>query len=373
VQAAPSGLDSDVILSQLLARQGWFYASAAGVPKQGQALSEEGLVILRRSAKREHLVTALDSLCMTSLYAEDPAKMRQAAWEGLQIARDRHEPWWEGRFLLWLGQAAKLEHEYAEARQLGQESLAIAQVIGDLWLLAVVYAVVLGDVAYAMGDYAEAKSLYQQGMRAFEELGMPWGMGRITLNLGQVAVSLGDYAEATSYYGQSLQLYREIGQTWELINTLVGIARLQMKQGRKERAVELLTLSFLHPASSRITSEQIVGLLAELEADLPSDVYADARERGGRLKLETVIAEPLEDVGGTRPRPGPNQTSPDSLSGRELEVLRLLADGLSNAEIGQKLFLSVGTVKVHTHNIYAKLGTSSRTQAVAQAHQLGLL
>lgn len=63
----------------------------------------------------------------------------------------------------------------------------------------------------------------------------------------------------------------------------------------------------------------------------------------------------------------------ENLSMRELEVLRLLAVGLSNEEIGSKLFISLGTVKWHVKNIYSKLGVGSRTQAVAQAQQLGLL
>jgi len=63
----------------------------------------------------------------------------------------------------------------------------------------------------------------------------------------------------------------------------------------------------------------------------------------------------------------------DSLSSRELEVLKLLAIGLSNKDIGVKLFISLGTVKWHVKNIYSKLGVASRTQAVAYAQKLGLL
>jgi LuxR family transcriptional regulator, maltose regulon positive regulatory protein len=63
----------------------------------------------------------------------------------------------------------------------------------------------------------------------------------------------------------------------------------------------------------------------------------------------------------------------EPLSDRELEVLRLIDQGLSNSEIAAKLVLSTGTVKVHSHNIFSKLGVSSRTQAVNKARALGLI
>jgi LuxR family maltose regulon positive regulatory protein len=64
---------------------------------------------------------------------------------------------------------------------------------------------------------------------------------------------------------------------------------------------------------------------------------------------------------------------PESLSERELEVLRLIASGMSNAEISRTLFVALNTVKKHINNIYRKLGTNSRTRAVARARELNLL
>jgi len=63
----------------------------------------------------------------------------------------------------------------------------------------------------------------------------------------------------------------------------------------------------------------------------------------------------------------------DPLSERELEVLQLIAEGLANREIADRLYLSLNTVKVHTRNIYGKLGVNSRMQAVAKARDLGAL
>jgi LuxR family maltose regulon positive regulatory protein len=63
----------------------------------------------------------------------------------------------------------------------------------------------------------------------------------------------------------------------------------------------------------------------------------------------------------------------EPLTEREIEVLRLLVAGLSNAAIAQKLIITTGTVKRHVNSIYGKLGVGSRTQAVARAQSLHLL
>jgi LuxR family maltose regulon positive regulatory protein len=63
----------------------------------------------------------------------------------------------------------------------------------------------------------------------------------------------------------------------------------------------------------------------------------------------------------------------EPLSGRELEVLRLLAAGRSNTEIARELYLALGTVKAHVHHIYGKLLVRNRTEAVARASELRLL
>ena len=94
------------------------------------------------------------------------------------------------------------------------------------------------------------------------------------------------------------------------------------------------------------------------------------RSQGGELKeyVQAILAA----FGGTG-RSAPQGMLVEPLSERELEVLRLLAQGLSNREIAQRLVVTVGTVKSHVHTIIDKLGVSSRTQAVARARELALL
>ena len=63
----------------------------------------------------------------------------------------------------------------------------------------------------------------------------------------------------------------------------------------------------------------------------------------------------------------------EPLSEREIEVLQLIAEGLTNQEAANRLYLSLHTVKAHARNIYGKLGVKNRTQAVAKARALGIL
>ncbi len=77
-------------------------------------------------------------------------------------------------------------------------------------------------------------------------------------------------------------------------------------------------------------------------------------------------APPVPPAGLTPPRPEP-------LTAREVEVLGLMAAGLSNPEIAARLYIGVGTVKTHVNRLFAKLAAASRTQAVARARELGLL
>jgi LuxR family maltose regulon positive regulatory protein len=90
-------------------------------------------------------------------------------------------------------------------------------------------------------------------------------------------------------------------------------------------------------------------------------------------RLANYIQKILNAFDITKPEPANAQPLIDPLSDRELEVLRLVADGLSNDEISQKLFLALSTVKGHNLRIFGKLQAKSRTEAVARARELGLL
>ena len=87
---------------------------------------------------------------------------------------------------------------------------------------------------------------------------------------------------------------------------------------------------------------------------------------------ERLVAAVVSQPAGPAPGPGTERKLPDGLTAREAEVLRLLASGLSNAEIAGRLFLSNATVKTHINRIFAKTGARDRAQAVRYAYQHGM-
>ncbi|MFZ1396732.1 MAG: response regulator transcription factor [Candidatus Promineifilaceae bacterium] len=94
---------------------------------------------------------------------------------------------------------------------------------------------------------------------------------------------------------------------------------------------------------------------------------------GGSALLGSAVAQRvLAQLAGLAP-PKPAAPLPESLSDRELEILQLVAQGLSNPEIAARLFLAEGTVKNYVSNILQKTNTRDRTQAVLKAQSLGLL
>jgi ATP/maltotriose-dependent transcriptional regulator MalT len=111
-----------------------------------------------------------------------------------------------------------------------------------------------------------------------------------------------------------------------------------------------------------------------VRAALSLDEFEAARARGAALDLETVVRDLLaETAPDTMTDASAAQLLTDPLTERELEVLHLIAAGLSNDEIAQQLIVGMSTVKTHINHLYSKLGVTSRTQAIVRATELTLL
>ena len=147
---------------------------------------------------------------------------------------------------------------------------------------------------------------------------------------------------------------------------LEALARYADGHGRAE------ALSLLGEAMDEAEPEGFVRLFVD-EGSLMAGLLREALVAGVHREYARRLLSAMAGQGGSAAVPAATLGLVEPLSKRELEVLGLIAEGLSNKEIAERLFVSPQTAKVHVRNIYSKLDVSSRTQAVALARGLGLL
>jgi ATP/maltotriose-dependent transcriptional regulator MalT len=193
------------------------------------------------------------------------------------------------------------------------------------------------------------------------------------LVLARVLIAQGKPGEALRLLGRLLSAAHAAGRMGSVIEILVLQALLLQAEGNTTRAVRILgdALSLAEPEGYvRIFVDEgapIAALLRRVSSAGISPKYAGTLLAALRQHAEDPQRLAEADI------PKEVQLLSEPLSERELEVLRLIASGLSNREIAQELFVTPGTAKRHVHNIYRKLEVRSRTQAVARARDLNLM
>ena len=145
---------------------------------------------------------------------------------------------------------------------------------------------------------------------------------------------------ATSHFEDALAFCRKAGVKPEHAWTCYDFANLLHDQGKREEPLDLL-----------------------------DEALAIAQDLGMRPLIEKAIA--LKEEVGSRPAKAP--AYPDGLTEREVEVLRLIAAGKTNREVGDELFIAMNTVARHVSNIFAKTGSANRAEAASYATRHGLV
>jgi LuxR family maltose regulon positive regulatory protein len=215
------------------------------------------------------------------------------------------------------------------------------------------------DLALTEGDIPSAEHWARQMTEGVDPalLGLAVGMIQARLLLAQ-----GNRVEAGAI----------LAGMYESISTMGWVANMIEIRAMQAVAAESPSdaLHFLREALTMAQSEKFIRTFVDLGEPMKFLLERMKSEGGG---LKDYVLTLLAAFGGESARGSRAQPLVEAMSERELEILRLMAEGLSNREIAERLVITVGTAKSHVHHILEKLGTESRMQAAAKARELGLV
>ena len=282
------------------------------------------------------------------------------------------------------------------AGQIGQQSIQLARQVESLDTFALC-KVFLARLKLTQGDTAGAAAMLAQADQFMRQHNFVDRMPEVVaaqvltlLHQGYLAAAA-DLAEKHELPISKARVHLAQGDTSTALAVLWPLRRQVEAKGWEDERLKVMVLQAVaHHAHGE--KEQAVQLLGEaLALAEPGGfirIFVDegppmARLLYDALKLE-IAPDYVRRLLGAIPDAKPEKTDLskthvphteliEPLTEREIEVLQLIAEGLTNQEIGSRLYLSPNTVKVHAHNIYGKLGVNNRTQAGVRAIDLGIL
>jgi len=342
--------------------------------------------------------------------------------EALALNPDTVEPF-RARALAGAGRLAALQGDGTSARALLRESLQLAESLHDSTASARALSR-LGVVALLEGDGQEAQALEERSLALYRESDDLRGSADATLNLGWAMALLGDLERAEAFFIEGLEQSRVVGAKRTTAYAMSGLAWVKLKGHHDAEAAALVSTAITAAgevgrsrapwvavtiaalvSAHRGDLEHAVRLRAAVEAwsNWTGDVFvsrvllrevetypefiARARQQLGESVYEVAVTEgramsarEAVDMARACVAPlaagGPGGAGPVAhplLSQREQAVLRLIADGLPNKQIGTTLGLAPRTVKTYVNSAMNKLGADNRSHAVVVAIRRGLL
>jgi predicted ATPase/DNA-binding NarL/FixJ family response regulator len=339
-----------------------------------------GLLALTLSMRGWFVIDGLES---------DTAAASAAAKESLALLETEGiETWMVAYTLIWLGQfTALVQKDYRTGQAYLEESVRLFRGIDSR--RGMVTALISGGiVAVDNKEYAEARSKFKQCLSLLGERGEKTSKVMAQSELAHLERLEGHYPQALYLYQCTLGVYQEMGHLGALARQFECMAFILRGEGQMMTAARLLgAAETLREKVGAVMikdehgeyEQEVTALRASMERLDFESAWTAGRDMSLDETRSLAMGIAVENVHLPsnykirQPASSEAASLLEPLSSREQEVLVLIAEGLSNSEIAQRLFLASTTVKVHTRHIYEKLGVNSRTQAVARATKLNLL
>ncbi len=258
-----------------------------------------------------------------------------------------------------------------EALALAEESITAARSLGNPYWIA--YALWIAGMAFSKADPRRAFAAWDEGVDFVRRNRVQFFEGFLARDAGRLHTSDGESGAALMLFADAIGTFQRAGNVPQLIITLASVPALFERLDRLEPAATLLGALSREPSSLHHVTElgdigdRVTHTLGETQA-------AEFRSAGTALDLGAAAAYALLQIDVARRDPDQRSrpVRPGGLSRREVEVLRLVADGRTSGEIATQLFISPRTAEHHVQNIYTKIGVSNRTTATRWAiqHQL---
>ncbi|MDP9333728.1 MAG: LuxR C-terminal-related transcriptional regulator [Actinomycetota bacterium] len=254
----------------------------------------------------------------------------------------------------------------AEALALAEESVAAARSLGNPYWVS--YALWIAGMAFSKSDVRRAFAAWDEGVAFVREHRVQFFEGFLARDAARLHTSDGEPEAALVLFADAIEAFHRAGNVPQLIITLASVPALFERLERLAPAAMLLGALAREPSSFHHVPE-LSDLGDRISRKLGETRTAELMSGGAALDLgdAAVYARQQIDVARRDPSPRARQARPGGLSRREMEVLRLVADGRTAGEIATQLFISSRTAEHHIQNIYTKIGVSSRAAATRWA------
>jgi predicted ATPase/DNA-binding CsgD family transcriptional regulator len=319
-------------------------AQQAGDFTQALAYARQSLALSRRLRDLPGRARALGLIGWIAHWQGDRDRAGVVLEEGLALARDSGDERALARALLWLGDLRCREGAYERSATLLKKSLALFQRLGDGWNMAWAY-LALGEESRLRGNYRQAAAYCQLGLSFYQKLDskadIPYSLEALAL----VAVAQGQFQRAACLWGAASALR-------DAVHALLPPSYEADRAPTMEKARTALGKKAFaaHWAQGRVlTLEEAIALAGESASPAEPDFP----------QVLPVTSVPRSDTGARRHEYG--------LTPREVEVVRMVASGLTDAQIAARLVISPRTVGKHLQSIYDKLQLPSRSAATRWA------